>query len=122
MSTESAPLVTSADYERLALAEDGSDLELHRGRLRRKPAMTMDHNDIAFQLGHLLASQLDRSAYWVRVNSGRARLGGDSYYIPDVMVIPARMALALKGPGARRSLRAATAPGHRGLVAFHRRL
>jgi Uma2 family endonuclease len=96
MSTESSAPVSSAEYERLALADPEGNLELHRGRLRRKPGMTMEHNHIAFRLGHLLASQLSARDYHVRVNAGRARHSRDSYYIPDVMVIPAAMALALR--------------------------
>jgi Uma2 family endonuclease len=44
---------------------------------------------VASYLGAALITQLDRRRYRVNSNSGRARLSPRSYYIPDVVVIPA---------------------------------
>lgn len=92
MSADTTAPVDAVTYERLALAHPEGNLELHQSHLRRKPPMTMEHNDIATWLGHLLMSQLDRDEYRVRVNMGRAQLDSSSYYIPHVMVIPAELA------------------------------
>ncbi len=80
--------ITNETYERLALAEPDRKWELRDGYLREKPGMTAAHNVIAFYLGHMLASQLDRSLYQVRVEAGRVRRPGATYFIPDVFVVP----------------------------------
>lgn len=40
-------------------------------------------------LGLHLAARLDRSAFAVHINHGRLRHGDRTYYIPDIIVIPA---------------------------------
>lgn len=94
-------------YLQVALDEPGANWELHCGELRRKPSMTMEHNDIAEHLAYLLHSQLDRSQFRVRTNAGRTRVATGSYYIPDVFVVPTSLALRLKG---RRVLEAYSEP------------
>ena len=79
--------VTEQTYLRLAL-EDPGRWELHCGQLRRKPSMTAEHNEVAYQLGLRLGQQLDRTLYRVRVSMGHVRRSSASYYIPDVFVIP----------------------------------
>jgi Uma2 family endonuclease len=49
----------------------------------------MRHNAVAVYLVIALANQLDRRAYRVSVNGDRARISSRSFYIPDVMIIPA---------------------------------
>jgi Uma2 family endonuclease len=44
---------------------------------------------VASYLGAALIAQLDRRLYRVNVNGGRTRLSSRTYYIPDVVVIPA---------------------------------
>lgn len=80
--------ISNEAYERLALAEPDVKWELWDGVPREKPGMTAAHNHAAFYLGHSLASQLDRSVYQVRVDSGRTRRPGSTYFIPDVIVVP----------------------------------
>ncbi len=58
--------------------------------------MTFAHNDLMFELGHLLRGQLDRDEYRVRVNAGRLRRQDATYYIPDVAVIPLPLAASFK--------------------------
>lgn len=89
--------VSEKTYQQVALEDPEGQWELHCGRLRRKPGMTFDHNDVMNELGYLLRNQLDRREYRVRVNSGRARRSEANYYIPDVSVIPLHLAEPLRG-------------------------
>jgi len=50
--------------------------------------MSSDHGEILTYLSHHLIMQLDGAIYRVRANHGRPRHRQDSYYIPDVSVIP----------------------------------
>jgi Uma2 family endonuclease len=86
--------VSEETYRRLALGN--MQLELHRGQLREKPGMSVEHNDIADLLATLLRNQLNRGEYRVRENLGRVRRSADTYYIPDVAVIPTAMVQALR--------------------------
>ena len=81
--------ISEQEYRELALNDPDSLWELWDGVLVEKPLMSMKHDDVAFYLGQLLASQLDRSVYRVNVNGGKTRLSARNYYIPDVVVIPA---------------------------------
>jgi Uma2 family endonuclease len=80
--------ISNEAYERLALAEPDRKWELWDGSPREKPGMTASHNFVAFELGHTLRLQLDRTVYQVRVDAGRARRPGSTYFIPDVFVVP----------------------------------
>jgi Uma2 family endonuclease len=80
--------ISNAQYERLALDEPDQTWELWDGQLREKPAMTFPHNDASNELGYLLRSQLDRSEFRVRVDSGRVHRPGATYFVPDVFVVP----------------------------------
>lgn len=82
-------------YRRLALADPGVQLELYRGELREKPAMGARHGSLMFHAAFLLQNQLDRNEYRLRVNHARLRRSADTYYVPDVVVIPAALELAL---------------------------
>jgi Uma2 family endonuclease len=81
--------ISEQEYRELALNDPDSRWELWDGMLVEKPLMSMKHDDVSFYLGHMLASQLDRGVYRVNVNGGRTRLSPRSFYIPDVVVIPA---------------------------------
>jgi Uma2 family endonuclease len=80
--------ISGEAYERLALAEPDRKWELRDGVLREKPGMTAAHNRLEMELGFMLMSQLDRPDYHVRVDSGRVRRPGATYFIPDVFVVP----------------------------------
>ena len=75
-------------YEELALREPNAGWELVCGRLRRKPAMTIEHNDLMRTLLRLLIAQLDHRLYAVDMNTTKARSSSGTYYIPDLCVIP----------------------------------
>ena len=81
--------ISEQEYRELTLTDPNSRWELWDGTLMEKPLMSMKHEDVSFYLGQMLATQLDRAVYRVNVNGGRTRLSPRTYYIPDVVVIPA---------------------------------
>jgi Uma2 family endonuclease len=87
--------ISGEAYERLALAEPDRKWELRDGVLREKPGRTAAHNSLEMQLGFMLMSQLDRSAYHVRIDSGRVRRPQATYFIPDVFVVPTAYVIPL---------------------------
>lgn len=81
--------ISEQEYRELALNDSDHLWELWDGVPREKPLMSMKHGDVSFLLGHMLQSQLDWSVYRVNVNDGKLRVSPGSYFIPDVVVIPA---------------------------------
>ena len=75
-------------FEQFALGDPERQWEMHRGHLREKPGMSIEHNDLMFYLGLLIQNQLSRDQYRLRTNAGHLRSTGRSYYIPDVSVVP----------------------------------
>jgi Uma2 family endonuclease len=94
MATITIAPVSEKSYREIALGDPG--LELHRGRLREKPGMSVEHNDVSEIVTTMLRAQLDRNQYRVRENMGRLRRSADTYYVPDIMVIPAALTRALR--------------------------
>ena len=88
--------VSQRTFLQLAL-EDPNQWELYCGELRRKPTMTAQHNEVASELYYRLRQQLDRSRYTVRLNMGHVRRSEESYYIPDVFVVPTELVRLLLG-------------------------
>ena len=113
--------VSEETYREIALGDP--NLELHHGQLREKPSMSVEHNDVTDLLVTMLRDQLDRNEYWVRENFGRLRRSADTYYIPDVVVIPTALLRALRArPGSLDAHTEPDAAGRRDLVAFDGRL
>jgi len=83
--------VTERTYQMVALEDPEGQWELHRGRLREKPAMTASHNQAGVDLAFSILQQVDRREYTVRVDSGRVKRADETYYIPDVIVVPTRL-------------------------------
>lgn len=81
--------ISEHDYRELALNDSDHLWELWDGVLVEKPLMSMKHDDVAFYLGVALANQLDRNVFRVNVNGGKTRRSARTYFIPDVVVIPA---------------------------------
>jgi Uma2 family endonuclease len=79
--------ISEQEYERIVLADPDENWELHDGRLVEKPPMTWNHDEVTFELAHLLRSQLDRRQYRVRVE-GRVRRSPGTIFRPDVSVVP----------------------------------
>ena len=86
MTTPTAT-VSTEEYERIALAEPERRWELHDGRPREKPTMSMGHDWTQSALLEQLMRQLDRQRYWVQF-AARLRRGERTYYIPDISVVP----------------------------------
>jgi len=59
--------------------------------------MTAEHNYVAGQLFYSLKQQLDSSQFDVRIGMGHVRRSEESYYIPDVFVIPIDLVRPLRG-------------------------
>ena len=58
--------------------------------------MSVEHGDVIMVLAASLHNQLDRSAYRVRAQHARLRRSADTYYVPDVAVIPTVLEQALR--------------------------
>lgn len=85
--------ISEQAYRELALVEP--QWELWDGVPLEKPLMTAVHDNTAFRLGFILQLQLGWNTYRVNVNGGKARVSGRTYFIPDVVVIPAAYQHAL---------------------------
>jgi Uma2 family endonuclease len=100
MSTTRTEPVSEEAYRRLALDDPQGQLELHHGQLLEKPGMSVEHGDVMTHLVELLLRQLDRGEYRVRASHARVRRSADTYYVPDIVVIPTAMERALRArPG-----------------------
>jgi len=87
--------VSEETYRQFALGDPQGQWELYRGQLREKPGMSVEHGSVMMRLVEWLLNQLDRSEYLVRVTHARLRRSADTYYVPDVVVIPTVLELAL---------------------------
>lgn len=96
MAITDTALVGEETYRRIAIGGAYKGVELHRGRLREKPAMTFSHNQLWFRLGIMLDEQLDRNKFVVGVNGGRVRRSSADFYIPDVFVTPTALTRPLR--------------------------
>ena len=88
--------LSEEEYRRFALGDGQGRWELVEGRLREKPPMSAAHGDVMSDLGRQLLLQLDRDHYRVRFNHARLRRTNRDYYVPDLAVIPALLARALR--------------------------
>ncbi len=75
-------------YEQIALEDGDEQWELAGRVLRRKPAVTTEHNEVISRLVAQLVRQLPEERFTVRSNSTRLRVSTGSYYVPDVVVLP----------------------------------
>jgi Uma2 family endonuclease len=89
--------VSEKTFRQLALEDPSGHWELYCGLLRQKPSMSAEHNRAAMYLAGQLIQQLDRHEFEVRVNMGHVHHTSGSYYIPDVLVIPADVVRPLRG-------------------------
>jgi Uma2 family endonuclease len=81
--------ISEQEYRELALSDTNHLWELWDGVPQEKPLMSMKHDNVSFLLCHRLQSQLDWGVYRVNVNGGKTRRSARTYFIPDVVVIPA---------------------------------
>jgi Uma2 family endonuclease len=91
-----AQRISEAEYEQIVLAEPVEKWELVEGRLREKPGMSWDHNQIVALLNHLLRNQLDARQFTVFFET-RVRRSAGTIFMPDVSVIPVDYGRELAG-------------------------
>ena len=58
--------------------------------------MIWAHSQIGTMLGFQLLRQLDPDRFRVRIDQGRTRFADETYYIPDICVVPAEYSLPLR--------------------------
>ena len=87
--------VSEETYRRLALQDSDGTLELLRGQLMEKPGLSVVHRVVIMRLLELLLGQLDRREYRLSTTDARLRRSADTYYVPDIAVIPAALEQAL---------------------------
>ena len=92
--TRTEPMSEEA-YQQFALGDPQGQWELYRGQLREKPGMSVEHGGITDNLLVVLYSQLDRNEYRIRTTHARLRRSADTYYVPDIAVIPTAFVQAL---------------------------
>src|SRR5690349_18616954 len=80
--------VSEQTYRQLALEDPEGHWELHCGVLRQKPDVSFQHGNLITGLFATLIQQLGRRDFDVRADIGRVRRSGESYFIPDVYVVP----------------------------------
>jgi len=85
-------LVSEAAYVRLVVSDPDDVWELHDGQLVEKPGMSWEHGRAVALLGSALVVQVDWAEFEVRVNEGRVRHPAGSYFVPDIVVVPASLA------------------------------
>jgi Uma2 family endonuclease len=88
--------ISEEAYRQFALGDPSGQWELHHGQLREKPGMSVEHGDIMMVLAALLHNQLDRNVFRVRAHHARLRRSADTYYVPDIAIIPTPMERALR--------------------------
>jgi Uma2 family endonuclease len=82
-------------YRQFALGDPQGQWELYRGELREKPGMSVEHGGVMDGLLAFLYDQLDRNEYRIRITHARLRRSADTYYVPDIAVIPTPVVQAL---------------------------
>jgi Uma2 family endonuclease len=87
--------LTEEEYRQFALGDTKGQWELVNGQLRERPPMSVGHGEVMINLVEQLLNQLDRSDYRLRTTHARLRRSAESYYIPDIAVIPATRVRAL---------------------------
>jgi len=96
MSITKTESMTEEAYRQFALGDLKGQWELVRGHLREKPGMSVEHGAVMTNLMELLVLQLDRKEFRLRAMHARLRRSADTYYVPDVVVIPARLEQVLR--------------------------
>jgi Uma2 family endonuclease len=88
--------VSEQTFQQLALEDPDGKWELFCGQVRQKPGMTYAHNRLGFWLAVQIATQIDHHRFDVRSDAGYVRRPTQSYFIPDVMVIPIELTQSLR--------------------------
>lgn len=83
--------LTAETYRRVVSESPEAVWELDHGRLREKPTMSFRHHDTSAQVAFSLMSQLDPARFRVHINGARLERSEESYFVPDVAVIPVEL-------------------------------
>jgi Uma2 family endonuclease len=89
MALTHTKLMTEQEYLEFAQSDPGGRWELVRGQLREKLGMSAKHGDVIDELATLLRYRLDRGEYRIRTHQARLRISPDSYFVPDIAILPA---------------------------------
>lgn len=84
-------------YRKFALGDTQGRWELIDGLVREKPEVTVAHDWSGMNLVRDLHMQLDPNRYRVSVSHARLRVSAETYFIPDVVVIPTDIMRPLVG-------------------------
>jgi Uma2 family endonuclease len=95
MVATQARRMTEEEFRAFSLGDDAGHWELVRGALREKPPITAKHGGAIDHLLAVLYAQLDRNEFRIRTTHARLRRSADTYYIPDIAVIPTALVQAL---------------------------
>lgn len=71
--------------------------EVHQGKLREKPSMSESHNIVIWRLVDQVVPQLDSARFALRFNMGRVRRSDETYYVPDVFIVPVHGNTSIRG-------------------------
>jgi Uma2 family endonuclease len=93
---ERAMAVSAETYRRLVAEDSNATWELVDGRLREKPAMSFQHNDVSALLGYSLMTRLDLALFRVHFNGTRLERNDRNYFVPDIAVIPAELFIPIR--------------------------
>lgn len=95
MVATQAKRMTEEEFWAFSLKDKAGQWELHRGELVEKSGMSVAHGGVMVRMTELLLPQLDRRVYRLRITHARARRSSDTYYIPDIAIVPTEAVLAL---------------------------
>jgi len=93
--------LTQETFAAVVLEDIDGRWELHQGKLREKPSMSVDHNQSARLLVRQLTMQLDPNECQILHNAGHTLIPGGNSYVPDVAILPVAILNALT-PDRRR--------------------
>jgi Uma2 family endonuclease len=96
MATTQTVQMSEQEYREFALGDDNGRWELVRGQLREKPDVSVEHTYAIMNLVEQLLFQLDRNQFRVTSSLARLRVSPETYYVPDVAVVPNAMVQALR--------------------------
>jgi Uma2 family endonuclease len=87
--------MTEEEFRAFSLGDGKGQWELVGGELRERPVMGVRHGGVMETMVMLLHQKLDRKEYRLRIQHARLRRSADTYYIPDIAVIPKALVMAL---------------------------
>lgn len=92
-------LTIQSTVEDVMLQQPERRWELHRGQLREKPDMTEPHNWVTLRLMRQIERQIDETRFECRPGIGRVSRGHETYYVPDVFIVPVRESPSIRHRG-----------------------